>query len=443
VVEAGNYNQHSATMNSLQDIQQFRNQIFQNLGKGRNAFMDLMDAVLTSRSVSSLAEFSLSPLFRRQYASVYKVLQNGLVPRQTLMKECIKYLPTSGVVVLAGDHTAWSRLDAVTLQERTYEHQPQPLGNKPVTLGQGYSTIAWIPETEGSWALPLLHERITSFEKPVDKAATQLRLVAAQVSNRILFLEDSEYACAPFLNQTADIDCDKLLRLRPNRVLYYPPEYSGVGRPPLHGNKFSLKDAATWGDWQEELYVVDPKLGNLRVRMWHDLHLTGAADKPVRLILVDRLDAPNSKPLWLIWISSFEPDLTQIWQQYLRRFTIEHWYRFVRKRLHWTLPNLSSSKQTDTWSDLMPLLTWQLWLAKDLVIDCPLPWQKKMTKLTPGRVADSFATVLARIGTPACVPKTRGKAPGWPAGKTRRKKPRYPTVKKSYKKPSQAKTSTV
>jgi hypothetical protein len=91
----------------------------------------------------------------------------------------------------------------------------------------------------------------------------------------------------------------------------------------------------------------------------------------------------------------------------------------------------------------MPLLTWQLWLAKDLVIDCPLPWQKKMTKLTPGRVADSFATVLARIGTPACVPKTRGKAPGWPAGKTRRKKPRYPTVKKSYKKPSQAKTSTV
>jgi hypothetical protein len=39
VVEAGNYNQHSATMNSLQDISQFRNQIFQNLGKGRNAFM--------------------------------------------------------------------------------------------------------------------------------------------------------------------------------------------------------------------------------------------------------------------------------------------------------------------------------------------------------------------------------------------------------------------
>jgi hypothetical protein len=92
-------------------------------------------------------------------------------------------------------------------------------------------------------------------------------------------LGDSEYACAPFINQTADIDCDKLLRLRPNQVLYYPPleEYSGVGRPPLHGKKFSLKDSTTWGDWQEELYVVDPKQGNLRVRMWQDLHLTGQA----------------------------------------------------------------------------------------------------------------------------------------------------------------------
>jgi hypothetical protein len=45
------------------------------------------------------------------------------------------------------------------------EHQPQSgVGSNPVTVGKGYSTIAWIPEPEGSWALPLLHERITSFE---------------------------------------------------------------------------------------------------------------------------------------------------------------------------------------------------------------------------------------------------------------------------------------
>jgi len=36
------------------------------------------------------------------------------------------------------------------------------------------------------------------------------------------------------------------------------------------------------------------------------------------------------------------------------------------QRLHWTLPSLSTPVQCERWSDLMPLMTWQLWLAKDL-----------------------------------------------------------------------------
>jgi hypothetical protein len=70
------------------------------------------------------------------------------------------------------DHTAWSRPHAKTLQDRTYEHKPKPDGfGKPVVVGQGYSTIAWIAEEQGSWVLPLLHERISSFETPVEKIA--------------------------------------------------------------------------------------------------------------------------------------------------------------------------------------------------------------------------------------------------------------------------------
>ena len=80
------------------------------------------------------------------------------------MRLYMKQLPQTEQLVLAGDHTAWPRLEAVTLKERTYDHVAQPMsGSKPVTVGQGYSTIAWIPEVEGSWALPLLHERNTAF----------------------------------------------------------------------------------------------------------------------------------------------------------------------------------------------------------------------------------------------------------------------------------------
>ncbi len=79
----------------------------------------------------------------------------------------------------------------------------------------------------------------------------------------------------------------------------------------------------------------------------------------------------------------------------------------------------------------MPLITWELWLARDIVADNPLPWQKSLDKLTPGRVAQAMGGVLAAIGTPATPPKPRGKSPGWKSGKPRSRKNRFPIVKKT------------
>ncbi|WP_248277902.1 hypothetical protein [Brasilonema sp. UFV-L1] len=89
------------------------------------------------------------------------------------------------------------------------------------------------------------------------------------------------------------------------------------------------------------------------------------------------------------------PILEEVWQLYLRRFTVDHWYRFLKQRLHWTLPKLSTPKQCERWSDLMPMMTWELWLAHDIVADNPLPWQKSLDNLTPGRVAQAMGSILA------------------------------------------------
>lgn len=200
-------------MTSLNYLQQFRQNVYAVLGNARDALFDLMDAVLVSRSITSFAELSLTPVFRRQWSSLYEALQDSNPPRQQLMQLYLQQLPQTEPIVLAGDHTAWSRPTAVTLKDRTYEHQAQPLaGAKPVTVGQGYSTLAWIPEAQGSWAVPLLHERITSFDNPIDKVVAQLRLVCASLSVRPLFLGDAEYGCARFITASANIDCDKLLR---------------------------------------------------------------------------------------------------------------------------------------------------------------------------------------------------------------------------------------
>ncbi|MEH2080647.1 MAG: hypothetical protein V7K89_11750 [Nostoc sp.] len=55
--------------------------------------------------------------------------------------------------------------------------------------------------------------------------------------------------------------------------------------------------------------------------------------------------------------------------------------------LHWTLPHFSTPEQSERWSDLMLLVSWQLWLAKDGIRDCPLPWQKPCQNLSFGQVA--------------------------------------------------------
>lgn len=330
--------------------------------------------------MSCLAEFSLSPLFSRKWSSTYEALEDSRPNRNKLMKRYVKEMPSSEYLLLAIDHTAWGRKGAKTLKDRTYEHQAS--SNNSVTVGQGYSTIAWLPENQGSWALPLRHERITSYEKPISKAAWQLKQVSKHLHSKILVVLDSEYGNGSWVNQTGEIPVSKLIRIRSNCCLWSKSDsYSGIGRPRKHNKKFKVNDQTTWWSADETVEIEDSKLGKLRISKWNELHFRTAASHDLNLIQVQRLDDKSSlkkrRPLWLVWVGEQFLELKNIWQQYARRFErrkcvgfprlfhfavgVDHWYRFAKQRLHWTLPNLSTAKQCERWSDLMPLMTWQLW----------------------------------------------------------------------------------
>jgi hypothetical protein len=148
------------------------------------------------------------------------------------------------------------------------------------------------------------------------------------------------------------------------------------------------------------------------------------------------------KPLWLAWLGQHRPPLNELWRQYLRRFSLEHWYRFAKQRLYWTHPQLQSTQAAQRWSDLMVFMAWQLWFAPTECIDAPLPWQSPQQDLSPGRVAQAFPAIIAAIGTPAQAPKPRGKSPGRAHGQSQGPRRRYPTVKKRVSPPGRAKQST-
>lgn len=427
-------------------LQAFRQAAYSCLGNARAALFDLADAVLVSLAVASFAELACAPVFRRRWPSLYEALQDGRPDRAALLGLYAQQLPTGGQVLVAGDHTPWPRLVAPTLRDRKIVHAPTKIaGNRPITIGYDFSAVSWVPEGAGSWALPLLLERIHSDETPLQKGAEQLRRISEALQGRdvrLVSLWDSEYGCAPFVRATQDIAADKLFRLRPNLCLWGPPPpYPGRGRPAVHGPAFKLREPLTWGRPASKLELTDPELGRVQVLVWRQLHFRQAADQPLVVVRLELLDAAhtarNPGVLWVAWQGAEPPPLAFWWKWYLRRFAVDHWHRFAKQDLHWTLPHLATPEQAERWSDLMPLLTWQLWLARSLVNDVRWPWQKPQAAecRTPGRVRQGMAGLLAAIGTPAPWPKPRGKAPGWPTGRLRKRRERYQVVKKGRKKP--------
>ena len=337
--------------------QKFRQETYLMLGKAKDATFELMDSLMTTRNASCLAEFSISPLFRRKWSSTYEALQDTRPQRNKLMTRYVEEIPSLEYVLLGIDHTAWGRRGAKTLKDRTYEHQAS--SNNSVTVGQGYSTIAWLPEKQGSWALPLRHERITSYETPISKAAWQLKQVSRHLKQKALIVLDSEYGNGSWVNQTGEIPVSKLMRIRSNCCLWSKPKsYSGKGRPKKHDQKFKVNDSTTWWSADETVEVDDSKLGKLKISKWDGLHFRASSSHDMNLIQVERLNPKDSgkkrRPLWLVWVGEQFLELKDIWSQYARRFGVDHWYRFAKQRLHWTLPSFSTAQQSERWSDLMP-----------------------------------------------------------------------------------------
>ena len=426
-------NKHnSSTTEHFNKLIQFRQAAYEQLGNARDALFELSDAVIQMRHVQSFAEFSCAPAFRRKWPSVYEALQDGRPKRLGLLALYLTYCPEPERLILAGDHTAWERLYAQTLSGRSYQHQPTPIpGRRPVTIGLGYSTLAIIPERHSSWALPLLHERITD-QKPVLKGSQQLKTVCQSLKVRPLTLWDSEYGCAVFLKATADLPADKIFRLRGNLSLEGSPKvYAGRGPHPKHGAKFNFKDPATRWEPDQLVEMDDPEWGHITIRLWKGLRFRQALECRLEVVQFERSQAPDTrrKPR-ILWLGATGQTLPERWwTYYAQRYPIDHWNRFMKGRLHWTLPFPATLQQSDCWSDLMPLLTWELWLARSCVTDKPLPWQKPQSQLSPGRVCMGLEAILGRIGTPACIPKPRGVSPGWPKGQPRTPRTRFELIR--------------
>jgi hypothetical protein len=236
----------------------------------------------------------------------------------------------------------------------------------------------------------------------------------------------------------AELPSDVLVRLRSNRVFYRAPgPYQGRGAPRKYGDVFRLAEPGTHAAPDASATLADPACGQVQIDAWRNLRAKGAAEAPFTIVRVqlERLPrrAKPPAPLWLAWIGGELPEhLGDLWRDYILRFTVEHGFRFLKQALGWTTVRPSDPAAADRWTWLLALALWQLWLARSLVADQRLPWERPLpaSQLTPGRVRRAFAGLFAQLGTPARSPKPRGKAPGRRPGHAPGPRSRHPVARR-------------
>jgi hypothetical protein len=474
---------HPSAASALGDLSRFRTAFYHCLTTRADALFELTDALLCAQGpITSLVELSLATEHRRGHGSLYAGLNAGRIDinrlRTTLAGQPIPR-DTDGRIVLSIDVSNWLRPAANTSPERLFCHtQTHGGGQAQIVPGWPYSFIAALEPGRSSWTALLDVARMRPSDDPTDTAATQLRDLVHRLITaghwqpgdpQIWIVGDSGYDGSRLAFLLADLPVRILVRLRRDRVLRFapPPRPAGSrGRSIRHGARFSFIDPPSWPAPAQTSTTHTTRYGLAHAQSWDRLHTklrragawTGHEGLPpivegtvIRLQVARLPGTATPKPLWL-WYSApqdrahpdsnppnnpdsnpdsnpdfdVDPDavvtaglMDRLWQMFLRRFDLEHTFRFLKQTLGWTRPALRDPAAADRWTWLLIAVYTQLRAARYLVEDLRRPWERAPAtpaRLSPARVRRGFRAVRAVSVLPARAPKLCRPGPGRPVG---------------------------
>jgi hypothetical protein len=441
----------------LQALTEFRVGFYSCLTSWGDTLFELCDATLTSTSpVASVPTLSLEPVFRRSHGSLYKALADGIIDTDRLRQLLIANRPKQWPAIFAVDASTWDRCDAETSAERGFYYSASKHSNgQPIVAGWSYQWINQLDWAPDSWTAPVDVSRISPNTDTTTATVAQVQRLVADLGDTgdiPMFVFDAGYDPIALGAELADTRAQILVRISPKRVFHPdppPPAPGAMGRPRRHGPRFALSERDTWHQPDQQHLAHDTRYGNICVQAWSDMHpklagrgrwanhhLPPIVRGTVIRVEVEHLPKPtarNVKTLWLWWSGPGHPDLDIVWRAYLRRFDIEHTFRYVKGALGWTTPAVCTPQQADRWSWLIIAAYTQLRLARPVVDDHRLPWERPREPrlLTPARTRRGFPLLRTIIGTPAHPPKSDKPGPGRPKGTRKPPRTRHPAIKKA------------
>jgi len=436
---------------------QFRQQVYQNLTKRVDSAMELLDALCSTPDAYAVVELSLSPHFRRTYTALYKAIDENDWDQLNLARlagSCAEASKKRPYWLMGLDGTSQRRQYAQALTDRGYVYYPNSVaGNKPVTIGHEYSTVALLPEDAPdrtrSWVVPLAVERVSTQDDKELVGAEQIKALLEDDQlpwhgELVVETGDSRYSKPAYLHAVHEDHPNlvSVVRVRGNRTLYHylePPEENPPHRPKYKGKVFKLPDADTHTSPDETVTLeVETKRGQthtVELEAWTDMVMPGK-NKPVRipmenypfrLVRVARYDQGGemvfARPVWLIIVGKRQAELSleDIYEAYFSRSRLEHFFRFGKQKLLLNDFQTPETPREETWWRICHLAYLMLWKALPLAQHHPRPWernlpQNKQKVMSPSLVQRDFSRLISQFGTPAQPPKPRGKSPGRPQG---------------------------
>ena len=440
---------------AIAELSSFRMELYAAMPRRADALFEVGDALLcTDGPVRTLVELALAPEHRRSHGSLYAALNRGDLDVDRLRTAiATRTLPRGpgGRIVLAVDVSPWLRPDAGTSDARAFCHTYGRRENThEMVPGWPYSFVAALESGSTSWTALLDARRLEPGQDANALTADQLREVLRGIFNAghwklgdqpVLIVADAGYDGPRLAYLLRDLPVQIVVRLRSDRVFFQPvPADYRVGpkdgQPPRHGARFALAQTATWHDPDTEAEHTTRRYGTARVRAWHRLHpriwrRSAWDDHHGQLPIVEgtliRLDVDHlpsggtPKPVWL-WFSDPTPsnaDTDTAWHAFLRRFDLEHTFRFLKQTLGWTRPRLREPAAADRWTCLVLAAHTQLRLARALAADLRRPWERPQPaeRLTPTRVRRGFRNLRTHLPCPTQVARPSRPGPGRPPGR--------------------------
>jgi hypothetical protein len=429
----------------------FRDELYCSLGMRRDVLFEACDALACRpERVHMLAELCLEPECRRGHGGLYGALNCGEV-RVGRLRMALAAVPLrrwdDGRIRLACDVSNWLRPDAEASPERLFCHcYARGKGNAQMIPGWPYSWVVALEPGRTSWTLPLDAVRLGPADDATEVTAAQVRDAVARLMAAgqwkpgdpdIIVVLDSGYDLTRLAWLLDGLPVDVTGRLRSDRVMYSPaPRVPGAnGRPPRHGARLSLSEPGTWPEPAVTTVTRTSRYGTATAMAWprlhqqlarraawedHDGELPLIEGTLIRLRVEHLPGSRDAEPLWL-WSSraaATAEEADRAWQAFLRRFDIEHTFRFLKSQLGWTRPRLRNPAAADRWTWLVIAAYAQLYLARELAADTRLPWQQPCQpgRLTPARVRRGFRRIRQDLPVPASAPKPSRPGPGRPAG---------------------------